>query len=187
VPLILCFRICSLRDLELFGKAKAAGAIPCLIRNCEIANGIFEKHIAKHLQELALSSISASNVEDLLTDPPYTCGDIGSWAIGNEGEIFGYLVATYKQLGASYASYVTPLATAKADIRAPHRIKGIGIPGAAYPSPCTAVSGRVGGLLSLHEDRMVETRRIIRASGNEEKLDHREYLLDPHVRFSSNS
>jgi hypothetical protein len=110
VPLILCFRICSLRDLELFGKAKAAGAIPCLIRNCEIANGIFEKHIAKHLQELALSSISASNVEDLLTDPPYTCGDIGSWAIGNEGEIFGYLVATYKQLGASYASYVTPLA-----------------------------------------------------------------------------
>jgi hypothetical protein len=73
VPLILCFRICSLRYLELFEKAKAAGAVPCLIRNCEIANGIFEMHIAKHLQELALSSISASNVEeDPLTDPPNT-------------------------------------------------------------------------------------------------------------------
>jgi hypothetical protein len=71
VPLILCFRICSSRYLELFEKAKAAGAVPCLIRNCEIANGIFEVHIAKHLQELALSSISASNVEeDPLTDPP---------------------------------------------------------------------------------------------------------------------
>jgi WD40 repeat protein len=39
----------------------------------------------------------------------------------------------------------------------------------------------------LHEDRMVETRRIVGTSGTEEKLDHREYLLDPHVRFGSNS
>jgi WD40 repeat protein len=110
VPLILCFRICSLRNLELFEKAKAAGAVPCPICNCETANGILEKHIAKYLQELALFSISTRNVEeDPLTDPPNTSGDSGSWAVGDEGEIFGYLVATCEELG---ASYVAPLAMA---------------------------------------------------------------------------
>ena len=74
-----------------------------------------------------------------------------------------------------------------ADIRARHRIKEVSIPGPAYPSPHAAVSNRVGGLLSLHEDRMVETGRIVGTSGTEEKLDHREYLLDPYVRFGSNS
>lgn len=73
-----------------------------------------------------------------------------------------------------------------ADIRARHRIKEVSIPGPAYPSPHAAVSNRVGGLLSLHEDRMVEGR-IVGTSGTEEKLDRREYLLDPYVRFGSNS
>jgi hypothetical protein len=102
-------------------------------------------------------------------------GDSGSWAVGDEGEIFGYLVATCEQLG---TSYVAPLATAMADIRARHRIEDVSIPGPAYPSPRAAVSGRVGGLPSLHEDRMIETRRIVGAPGTEEKLDHRE-LLNP--------
>jgi hypothetical protein len=93
-------------------------------------------------------------------------------------------VATCEQLG---ASYVAPLATAMADIRARHRISDVSIPGSAYLSLRAAVSDRVGGVLSLYEDRMVETRRIVGTSGNKEKLDHREYLLDPHVRFSSNS
>jgi hypothetical protein len=74
-----------------------------------------------------------------------------------------------------------------ADIRARHRIKEVSILGPAYPSPHAAVSNRVGGLLSLHEDRMVERGRIVGTSGTEEKLDHREYLLDPYVRFGSNS
>jgi hypothetical protein len=103
-------------------------------------------------------------------------GDSGSWVVGDEGEIFGYLVATCEQLG---TSYVAPLATAMADIRARHRIKDVSIPGPAYPSPRAAVSGRVGGLPSLHEDRMVETRRIVGAPGTEEKLDHGELLLTP--------
>jgi hypothetical protein len=103
-------------------------------------------------------------------------GDSGSWAVGDEGEIFGYLVATCEQLG---TSYVAPLATAMADIRARHRIEDVSIPGPAYPSPRAAISGRVGGPPSLHEDRMVETRRIVGAPGTEEKLDHRELLLDP--------
>jgi len=102
-------------------------------------------------------------------------GDSGSWVVGDEGEIFGYLVATCEQLG---TSYVAPLATAMADIRARHRIEDVSIPGPAYPSPHAAVSGRVGGLPSLHEDRMVESRRIVGTSGTEEKLDHRELLLN---------
>jgi hypothetical protein len=84
-------------------------------------------------------------------------------------------VATCEQLG---TSYVAPLATAMADIRARHRIEDVSIPGPAYPSPHAAVSGRVGGLPSLHEDRMVESRRIVGTSGTEEKLDHRELLLN---------
>ena len=38
---------------------------------------------------------------------------------------------------------------------------------------------------TLHEDHMAENRRIVGTSGTEEKLDHRELLLDPHVRFDS--
>jgi hypothetical protein len=49
------------------------------------------------------------------------------------------------------------------------------------------VSGPAGPLPTLHEDRMVETRRIMGTSGNEEKLDQREFCLDPHVRFGSYS
>jgi hypothetical protein len=185
VLLILYFRICSLRNLELFEKAKAAGAAPCPIRNYEIANGISKKQIAKHLQELALSSIPTRNAkEDPSTNPPNPRGESGFWAVGDEGEIFGYLVATCEQLG---AIYVAPLALAMTGIRARHKIKDVRIPGPVNPSPRAAVSDRAGGLLSLHEDHMVETGRILGTSGTEEKLDYREYLLDPHVRFGSNS
>jgi hypothetical protein len=54
---------------QFFEKAKAAGKLACPLCNCEIAYSILEKHIAKHLQELALFSISTSNVgEDPSTD-----------------------------------------------------------------------------------------------------------------------
>ena len=37
------------------------------------------------------------------------------------------------------------------------------------------VSGPAGSLPTLHEGRMVETKRIVGTSGNEERLDHREF------------
>jgi hypothetical protein len=49
------------------------------------------------------------------------------------------------------------------------------------------VSSPPGPLPTLHEDRMTENRRIVGTSGTEEKLDHRELLLDPRVRFGSDS
>jgi hypothetical protein len=45
------------------------------------------------------------------------------------------------------------------------------------------VSSPTGQLPTVHEDRMAENRRIVGTSGTEEKLDHRELLLDPPVRF----
>jgi hypothetical protein len=49
------------------------------------------------------------------------------------------------------------------------------------------VSSPPGSLPSVPEDRMTENRRIVGTSGTEEKLDHRELLLDLRVRFDSNS
>lgn len=52
---------------QLFEEAKASGVVACPLCKCEAANGVLGKHIARHLEELALFSISTSNVEE---DPP---------------------------------------------------------------------------------------------------------------------
>jgi hypothetical protein len=53
--------------------------------------------------------------------------------------------------------------------------------------PGRIVSSPPGLLPTVHEDRMTDNRRIVGTSGTEEKLDHRELLLDLRVRFDSNS
>jgi uncharacterized Zn-finger protein len=52
---------------QLFEEANSTGQVACPLCKRETANSILGNHLAKHLQELALFSISTSNVEE---DPP---------------------------------------------------------------------------------------------------------------------
>jgi uncharacterized Zn-finger protein len=55
---------------QIFEEAKAAGTAVCPLCKYEIVSETLEKHIAKHLQELALFPISMGSVEeDVLADP----------------------------------------------------------------------------------------------------------------------
>jgi hypothetical protein len=55
---------------RLFEEAKATGTAVCPLCKSEITSVILEKHIAKHLQELALFPISTGDVEeDVSADP----------------------------------------------------------------------------------------------------------------------
>jgi uncharacterized Zn-finger protein len=62
---------------RLFEEAKAAGTAVCPLCKSKIASEMLEKHIAKHLQELALFPISMGDVEDdQLDDTPMNAQEV---------------------------------------------------------------------------------------------------------------
>jgi hypothetical protein len=100
-------------------------------------------------------------------------GDSGSWAIGNEGQLYGYLLGSCEQMG---VSYIAPMTTVMAAIRARNAKGGVSIPGQADSRHVMVVSGRPRPQPALPESLQWESTRIGGTAGDRENLDARKYM-----------
>jgi hypothetical protein len=100
-------------------------------------------------------------------------GDSGSWAIGNEGQLYGYLLGSCEQMG---VSYIAPMAAVMAAIRARNAKGDVSIPGQADSSHVMAVSGRPRSLSTLSESLQWGLTWIRGTPGDKGNLDPRKYM-----------